>query len=892
MSTEKEYDVVVIGSGIGGLSAARMLAEFGNRKVLVLEQHFTLGGMMHEFTRRGRFHFGTGVHYLTASPSNGLNYLTDGNVGFERLPYEYDILHFPDFDFSIPASGDEFRRRLKARFPDEAGAVDGFFAGVRRASRGTIARHVVNSLAPRIRALALPVIEFLFPDAFRTIKTVVARHFNDPAIRAIVSARWGLYGGPPSVSAFGSHSVVSLQGFQDGGSHPIGGPRELTRAIIDGLRRFGVELRERQRVQSIMVEDGQAVGVIVLDQMTKLPYRIRSKYVVSAIGARNTASLLGEADAVSWERELSRLPAEIGTLLLFIGFKHSPASLGLSGENHWFMPSYDDDTALDHPIGEGVLFASFSSLNNPAAYYHTAEIMQFVDPASFETWFGTEQGSRSEQYERLKVVATERLIERMNERWPGFRENIAFAELGTPLSFETFQGSVHGAIYGLANSPERLRSPIASCRTDIGGLYLSGQDATSPGIEAALWGGITTANAALNGAQSRRMWRAIGKRPTSDRLGPWRGYMLVSRIDSLTPSIKRIRLETFDGSDLPFRLQAGQYVKLELPVEGGTIERSYSIASPPGQRRFLELAVKLEAHGLGSTFLHSDLAEGKAIRLSAPFGEFAADLMLGDGGHGALLLVAGGIGITPIMSVLEAAAAARHTGSITLLASFRTEADILFRQEIERLQRTIPELTVAIFLTAPQHVWAGCHGRIDRQALAPFINDRTHAYLCGPSSMMQELIGALDALGLSREAIHTEAFVSSRTKANLVEDARAIARAAEDSRVASFSVHIAHSRTFSCVPGQTILAAANEERIPFAQSCHEGACGKCRARILKGQFTTRAAGLLSSREIADGWVLTCQTLPQGDLEISLSADDVAVAPISDRLPPQTQSSSR
>lgn len=884
MAADKEIDVVIIGSGIGGLSAARMLAEFGNKKVVVLEQHYNLGGMTHEFTRQGRFHFGTGVHYLTASPSNGLHYLTDGNVGFEQLPYEYDILHFPDFDFPIPASGEEFRNRLKAKFPEEAGAVEGFFAAARRASRGTIARHVVNSLSPWIRALALPVIEFLFPDAFRTIKTVVARHFKSPALRAVVSARWGLYGSPPSVGAFGSHSVVSLQGFQDGGSHPIGGPGELARAITDGLRRFGVELRVRQRVQSIMVEDGQVVGVIVQDQLTKLPYRIRAKCVVSAIGARNTAGLLSEADAASWERELSRLPAEIGALLLFVGFKQSPATFGLRGENHWFMPSFDDDTALNHPVGDGVLFASFSSLNNPAAYHHTAEIMQFVDPASFTVWFGTKQGSRPEQYERLKVAATERMIKRMNERWPGFRENIAFAELGTPLSFETYQGSIHGAIYGLASSPERLRSPIASCRTDIGGLYLSGQDATSPGIEAALWGGIITANAALSGAQSRKMWRAVGKKPTPERRGPWRGYMRVTRIVSLTPSIKRIRLEASDGGELPFTLQAGQYVKLELPVERGTIERSYSISSPPGQRRFLEIAVKLEAGGLGSTFVHSDVAEGKAIRLSAPFGEFATDLKLDDGGSDALLLIAGGIGITPVMSVLEALAAARKTGPIALLASFRTEADILFREEIKRLERSIPELTVLIFLTAPQHVWAGCHGRIDRQALEPFIIDRTHAYLCGPPSMMQELIGTLDALGLPRKALHTEAFASNRTKANLVEDARAIARAACEADIAWFEVHL-QNRTFPCIPGQTILDAANEKGIPLAQSCHEGACGKCRARVLGGQFTTEAAGLFSSWEIAEGWVLTCQTLPQSDMQISLSAAAVAVASKSNPVPP-------
>ncbi len=84
----------------------------------------------------------------------------------------------------------------------------------------------------------------------------------------------------------------------------------------------------------------------------------------------------------------------------------------------------------------------------------------------------------------------------------GFRDSIAFAELATPLSFMTYQNSVHGAFYGLATSPERLRSPVARCRTNIKGLYLSGQDAWGPGIEAALWGGVMSANAALSQSQT------------------------------------------------------------------------------------------------------------------------------------------------------------------------------------------------------------------------------------------------------------------------------------------------------------------------------------------------------------------------------------------------------
>ncbi len=868
MTPDEETDVVVIGSGMGGMTAARMLAEFGGRRVLVLEQHYTLGGMTHEFSREGRYHFGTGVHYLTAGPGPMLHYLADGRVQYHRLPHDYDLLHFPGFDFAVPASEAEFRARLKARFPDEAASVDRFFATVRKAARGLMARNLVASASPVIRAMLLPVIERLYSDTFRTIRDVTARHFRDPALRAIVSARWGLFGPPPATSAFGGHAIVALQAFMNGATHPVGGPKELGRAIIDGLERFGVTLRPRQRAHDIIVEKGRVAGVAVEDRTTGRRYTVAASCVVSAVGARNTGTLLPPELAKPWERELALLPKEVATLLLFIGLDRSPASFGLDGANHWFMPDIDDDQGIARSLGEGILFVSCSSLNNPAARAHTIEVMQFVDPGIFHVWSGTEQGARPAAYDALKAAVTARLIERLDARWPGFKASVAFAELATPLSFKTYQNSADGAFYGLATSAARLRSSVARCRTGIKGLYMSGQDAWGPGIEAALWGGIMAANAALSMRETGRMWRAIrAPSVTPNASVPWRGYMRVSKIEALTPSVRRIRFEPLGGGGLPFRFRAGQYVTLDLPVAGDMIERAYSISSAPGERRFFEIAVKREEHGLGSTFLHRDLAAGEVLRLSAPSGAFTVD-MARDAGAGRLLLVAGGVGMTPIISVLAAAAEAGHAGPITLLASFRSQAEILFAAEIDAFRRRLPGLDVQIFLTAPDAAWQGPRGRIDSAAMQPYASGVVRAHLCGPVAMMQSLIGMLNAFGVPRDAIQTEAFVSSQSRRTRAENAQAIAMAAAEARIGSFRITLRNGTGFDCRPGQTLLAAANAAHVPFSQSCGEGACGTCRARVLAGSFVTDGQALFSAEEIAAGCVLACQTLPKGDLEIA------------------------
>lgn len=149
--SDEEADVVVIGPGMGGLAAARTIAQFGGKQVLVLEQHYTLGGMTHEFSRAGRYRFGTGLHYMSASAGPFLGFMTDERAQLSLLPDEYDVLHFPGFDFAVPATKERLRARLKERFPAEADAIDGFFRTTRWAMAGLTARNVFASFPAGLR---------------------------------------------------------------------------------------------------------------------------------------------------------------------------------------------------------------------------------------------------------------------------------------------------------------------------------------------------------------------------------------------------------------------------------------------------------------------------------------------------------------------------------------------------------------------------------------------------------------------------------------------------------------------------------------------------------------------------------------------------------------------
>ena len=844
---EEEYDVVVIGSGIGGLAAARAIAQFGGQRVLILEQHYLPGGMTHEFSREGRFVFGTGLHYMSADAGPFLDFLTDGRVQLTALPDEYDVLHFPGFDFSVPASGERFRARLRAEFPDEAGAIDRFFRTMRWALAGLVTRNILASFPAPVRATGFPIVQRLFPSTYRSLWDQVCRHFTDPRLRAVVAARWGLYGQRPSSSAFGFHASVPLTFFLDGTSHPVGGPKEIGDISLEILGRYGVELRLNQDVRRIEVARGRVSGVEVVDRPTGRRYRVRARSVVSAGGVRNTYTLLGEQARPAWTRELRELSGEPSALMLFLGLDRSPAEFGPRGENHWFMPGLNDQG--------GTLYVSFASLNNPAARFHTVEMLELVDPALVDEWSGTTEGHRPESYQTFKAETTRRLIDRLDAQWPGIRDAIVYAELATPLTYENYQHSVRGSFYGLPATPARLRSRLAGCRTPVKGLVVAGQDAWGPGVNAALAGGIMAANAVLRPSQLATMWRTIrGPRPRNTR--PWRGFLRVAGVRELTRTVRKVRLEPLDGGALPFTFTAGQYLKIDLPVGTEPIERSYSIVSGPGTTGYVEIGVKREPRGLGSRFLHDELTDGLALRVSGPHGAFTWD-----GQDGPLLLIGGGIGVTPLISVLTAAAQRGYSGPVTLLLGAHGRADVPFQRELGELAARLPGLRTELFLTE-----AGGRGRIDIEALRPHVSAVTRVHLCGPAPMMRDVLGALDELGVPRDLVHTEAFASERGRETRQERAHAVALAAAEAGTSGYVIRM-DGTSFPCRPGQTVLDAANAAAVPIPQDCNEGVCGTCRVRILSGASRSDDRGMFSAAELDQGWRLACQTLPVEDLAI-------------------------
>ncbi|MFM7529753.1 MAG: phytoene desaturase family protein [Nodosilinea sp.] len=508
---QQTFDAIVIGSGIGGLTVAALLSKLYQKRVLVLEQHFTPGGFTHTFERKGKFHWDVGLHYVgdMGEGDTGkavFDYLTNGNLHWHKMPDPFEKFVYPDFTFEVYSDPDRFQADLIQRFPHEQEAVRRYFKDVQKAAFWYGAHSMLELFPVWLHPLLTPTIRYLGAIARQTTQHYLDKHFQDSHLKAVLASQWGDYGLPPSQSCFGIHSVIVTHYFK-GGWYPVGGAKAIAQAIIPTIEQAGGVVITQRRVTEILLEFGVAVGVKA--QNTAKPEADLETYyapiTVSDAGAFNTyLKLIPPNYPIADRHKIQVFPKGTSMLTVYLGLKESPQQLGFQGENHWIYTTYDHDTiAQDPPIPSDKLpnfgYLSFPSLKDPLAKGHTAEIIAHVDYDCFSQWREQAWRQRGGDYTELKSQITQSLIQLVERHYPGFKDLIEYAELSTPLTVEHFDASDRGAIYGIPCVPERLDQSWIGARTPIKNLYLTGADTFSLGIMGAMMGGVKTAGI-LNGA--------------------------------------------------------------------------------------------------------------------------------------------------------------------------------------------------------------------------------------------------------------------------------------------------------------------------------------------------------------------------------------------------------
>lgn len=312
--------------------------------------------------------------------------------------------------------------------------------------------------------------------------------------------------------------------------------------------------------------------------------------------------------------------------------------------------------------------------------------------------------------------------------------------------------------------------------------------------------------------------------------------------------------------------EPGQFLTISPVIDGQSVSRCYTLSSTPTRPFTFSITVKRVPGGAVSNWLHDNLRAGDALAASGPAGIFTPVAAPAK----KLLYLSAGSGVTPVMAMTRAAADLQADLDIVFVHSARTPKDIIFRDELARLERSMPSLRTVFFCEGlgDEPEWTGPVGRLsveELQRLIPDFKDR-EVFTCGPKGYMEAVKNLLGTAGFDLKRYHQESF-----DINAEEVVEALAEpAAPGVAQDTFTVRLARSgKEFTMTPDQTVLSAAKKAGAVVPSSCSQGVCGTCKTAILEGTVEMKHNGGIRQREIDKGLRLLCCSRPTSDLVVDL-----------------------
>jgi ferredoxin-NADP reductase len=343
----------------------------------------------------------------------------------------------------------------------------------------------------------------------------------------------------------------------------------------------------------------------------------------------------------------------------------------------------------------------------------------------------------------------------------------------------------------------------------------------------------------------------------------WRGQLCVGSIVTETPSVKTFRLLPSSGDRvLPFTFVPGQFLNVAFWIGGARMNRSYTISSSPTEREYVELTVRREPRGAVSRHIVDLLKVGDQINAGGPVGRFTFTGTEAD----SIVLIAGGVGITPMMSITRYLTEQSWAGDIFFLYTCRTPTDFIFADDVAALERRNPRLRVAVTISGAEGTdWKGARGRITKEWLTQTVPDLAsrRIHLCGPPSMMDAIKALLAELGVPPDRLKTEAFGTPKPPP-AAAGVTAKPTAPATGPLVTFSKN---NKTAKIHVGQTILELSEELSIGIEYSCRVGTCGVCKVKMTSGEVEMAVEDALEPDDKANGIILACQAKPTSEVAV-------------------------
>ena len=497
----ENFDHIIIGSGVGGLTAATWLAKAG-KKVLVLERHYVPGGFTHVFKRRSGFKWDVGVHYVgNVSKSGSLrklfDFITDAKLKWDPIGDIYDVIHIDDQIYEFRSGKENFKSHLLTYFPEEEDAISLYLTLIYNSNKRANSFFLEKTFEPFLsKMFGWIMVNRFHKYSKRTTHEVLQGVTNNKRLIAVLCAQCGNYGLSPKYSSFAAHALI-VGHFMDGGYYPSGGSDQIAKNIIDVLYKNKGELYVNAEVSEIIVEDNKVKGVKVKDKF------IGCNSVISNVGINNTFNhLLSQQSRDAMQYNFKNLKPSVGHMCLYVGLDKSDLELNLPKHNIWYFQNDNLDDILESGDVKNAA-SKFSYISFPSSKdvewkkshlnQSTIQVISLGDYSWFKDFENQQWGKRSLEYTNLKEEFAKIMLDRLYVLFPQIRGHVIITEVSTPLSTKHFSNYKYGEIYGIAHNPERFNLKFLRPKTKIKGLVLVGQDITIVGVAGAMISGMLAA---------------------------------------------------------------------------------------------------------------------------------------------------------------------------------------------------------------------------------------------------------------------------------------------------------------------------------------------------------------------------------------------------------------
>lgn len=484
--------VVIIGSGLGGLSCGVVLAKNGYH-VTVLEQSNQVGGCLQCFTRKGA-KFETGMHFIgSAAQGQTLSRLMhflelDKDVQLSPLdPTGYDVVSLDGKQYRFPNGRKAFIRQMTEYFPHQHDNLVRYFDLVEQIANASS----LHSLKEADSDAAVNM-EY----QLRSINEVIDEVITDPTLAKVLVGNLPLYAAEKDKTPFSTHAFI-MDFYNQSAFRIVGGSDAIAQSLVHTIQRYGGEVWSHKKVTRIVCDEKQAVGVEInggnepwVSESQKAGF-LPCDDVISDAHPKRTLELLDtKLIRPAFRHRINAIPQTVGCFSVYLHFKENEVPYlnynyyGYQEGTPWDCEKYSEET-----WPKGFLYMHFCTASD---YATSGVILSYMKMEDVAQWQGTKVGRRGEAYEEFKRQKAEKLLDVLEQHFPGIRRHIADYYTSTPLTYLDYTGTEAGSMYGIAKDVALGAACRVPQRTRVPNVYQTGQNINSHGMLGVLVGTIVT----------------------------------------------------------------------------------------------------------------------------------------------------------------------------------------------------------------------------------------------------------------------------------------------------------------------------------------------------------------------------------------------------------------